>query len=82
VLRIADEYVADLFDERPERVARLRPPGASYDRLPDDSLAGVAAREERRAAWLTQLRGIERGTLEQPRARLAYDLARSRLEDG
>jgi len=43
VLAIADAYVADVFEERPGRMARLRLPGARYDRLPDDSLAGVAA---------------------------------------
>jgi uncharacterized protein (DUF885 family) len=82
VLTIADAYVADVFEERPGSVARLRVPGARYDGLPDDSLAGVAAREERRAAWLAELRGIERGALTTARARLAYDLSRSRLEDG
>ena len=82
VLAIADAYVADVFDERPSGAARLRLPEATYDRLPDDSLAGVAAREKRRTAWLTELRGIERGALETPSARLAYDLATSRLEDG
>jgi uncharacterized protein (DUF885 family) len=82
VLAIADAYVADVFEERPGSVARLRVPGARYDALPDDSLAGVAAREARRAAWLAELRGIERGALATQQARLAYDLARSRLEDG
>jgi uncharacterized protein (DUF885 family) len=80
-LAIADAYVADVFEERPGSVARLRVPGARYDRFPDDSLAGVAARETRRAAWLAELRGIERGALATARARLAYDLAKSRLED-
>jgi uncharacterized protein (DUF885 family) len=82
VLAIADAYVADVLDELPGSVARLRPPGMAHDRLPDDSLAGVAAREGRRAGWLAELRGIERGALGTERARLAYDLATSRLEDG
>jgi uncharacterized protein (DUF885 family) len=81
-LAIADAYVADVFEERPGSVARLRVPGTRYDGLPDDSLAGAAAREQRRAGWLAELRGIERGSLATQRARLAYDLARSRLEDG
>jgi uncharacterized protein (DUF885 family) len=82
VLAIADAYVADVLDERPGSVARLRPPGMTHDRLPDDSLAGVAARQRRRAGWLAELRGIERGALGTAAARLAYDLATSRLEDG
>ena len=82
VVLISDAYVADVFDERPGAVARLRPPGARYDTLPDDSLAGVAARERRRAAWLEELRGVARGSLQDDGARLAYDLATSRLADG
>jgi uncharacterized protein (DUF885 family) len=82
VLEITDAYVADVFDDQPSSVARLRVPGTAYDRLPDDSLAGVAAREERRTAWLAELRSIDRRRLGTPRARLAYDLGRSRLEDG
>ena len=81
VVVISDAYVADVFDERPGSVARLRPPGARYDALPDDSLAGVAARERRRAAWLKELRGFARGSLGEDGARLAYDLATSRLAD-
>jgi uncharacterized protein (DUF885 family) len=82
VLAIADAYVADVFEARPASVARLRPPGARYDGLPDDSLAGVAAREERRAGWLAELRALERDAVASRRARLALDLARSQLEDG
>ena len=82
VLAIADAYVADVFEEWPGSVARLRLPGARYDGLPDDSLAAVAAREERHSAWLAELRAIDRGSLGEARARLAFDLARSRLEDG
>jgi uncharacterized protein (DUF885 family) len=81
VLAIADAYVADVFEARPATVARLRPPGARYDALPDDSLAGVAAREARRSAWLAELRALDRGALASEGARLAHDLARSRLED-
>ena len=82
VLAIADAYVADVFEERPGAVARLRPPDARHDRLPDDSLAGVAARQAQRSDWLAELRGIERSALRTDSARLAFDLARSRLEDG
>jgi uncharacterized protein (DUF885 family) len=79
-LAIADALVADVFEEMPARVARLRPPGTRYDHLPDDSLAGVARREERRDAWLAELRAIERAALVDPNARLAWDLAREQLE--
>ena len=79
-LAIADALVADSFDENPQLVALLRPPGARYDTLPDVSLAGVAAREARRAGWLAELKGIARASLTRDDARLAHDLARERLE--
>ena len=79
-LAVADAVVADAFDDSPRLVATLRPPGARYDALPDDSLAGVAARDARRDAWLAELAKIDRAKLERDDARLAYDLARDHLE--
>jgi uncharacterized protein (DUF885 family) len=81
VLALADAYVADVFAQRPGAVARLRPPGARHDALPDDSLAGSAATEARRSGWLAELRAIPRESLASDAARLAYDLAASRLAD-
>jgi uncharacterized protein (DUF885 family) len=80
VLAIGDALVAEAFDESPRMVALLRPPGARYDTLPDASLAGVAARAARRARWQGELEGIPRGSLSGADARLAYDLARERLQ--
>jgi uncharacterized protein (DUF885 family) len=80
-LAIADAYVADVFDQYPERAALLRPPGARYDGLPDDSLAGVAAREARRDAWWGELRGIAPQALRDPNAQLAHAVVLARLED-
>jgi len=79
-LAVADAVVADAFAENPSLVALLRPPDARYDALPDDSLAGVAARDAKRDAWLAELLRIDRAKLARDDARLAYDLARDRLE--
>lgn len=81
VLAIADAWVADALAGAPARIARLRPPGARHDGLPDDSLAGVAARRARWAAWLEELLAIDRSAIEGEPARLAYDLATTRLAD-
>jgi uncharacterized protein (DUF885 family) len=81
VLAISDAWVAEALEGAPASVARLRPPGARYDGLPDDSLAGVAARRARWAAWLAELRSIDRDAIEGDAARLAYDLATTRLAD-
>jgi uncharacterized protein (DUF885 family) len=78
---VADAFVADVFDQYPERAALLRPPGARHDGLPDDSLAGVAAREGRRDGWLAELRAIDPGSLRDPDAALAHAVVGARLED-
>lgn len=80
VLAIADAVVADVFAARPSSVAQLRPPGARYDTLPDESLDGVAARERQWEGQLAELRAIDRGALDDERAQLAYDLARGWTE--
>jgi uncharacterized protein (DUF885 family) len=75
VRAIADAVVAELFTTRPNQVATLRPPGARYDALPDDSLAGVAARRDGNAARAAELRAIDRTALASEEARVAHDLA-------
>jgi uncharacterized protein (DUF885 family) len=80
-LALAEAVVADAFEAAPERAALLRIPGTRYDTLPDDSLAGVAARQARRTAWLAELRAIPREALVDPMAALAHALALGRLED-
>jgi uncharacterized protein (DUF885 family) len=79
VLAIADAIVDEELDRHPETVSQLRVPGARYDSLPDLSLAAVAAREAREDAWLAELKGIDRASLADAPAGLAYDLALERL---
>jgi uncharacterized protein (DUF885 family) len=78
-LAIADAVVDDAFEAFPGRVAFLRPPGARYDALPDDSVAATLARERTWRAQLAELAAIDRGALSRE-AGLAYDLARDQLE--
>ena len=82
VRAITDAITDDALADAPSRTALLRPPGADYASLPDHSVAGVAARNARLDGWLAELAGIDRATLADPTMRLAYDFARSRLEDG
>ena len=81
VLAVSEAYVADVFEQYPERPALLRPPGARHDGLPDDSIAGVAARQERRASWLAELRAVAPRALRDPNAALARAVVLARLED-
>ncbi len=79
-LAIADAVVDDALAVSPDLAATLREPGTRYDALPDDSIAGVEARQKRRLEWLQQIRKIDCPKLADP-ARLACEVARRRLDD-
>lgn len=78
-LAVADAIVDDVFEHAPDLVARLLPPGARHDKLPDESRAARQAREAREDSWAVELRGIDRGALRAAGARLAYDIATETL---
>lgn len=80
VLAIADALVDESLAQRPASLARLRPPGAHHDALPDDSLAAQGARDAERARWLAELRAIDASALRDSGARIAYSVAFSLLE--
>jgi uncharacterized protein (DUF885 family) len=80
VLAIADAIVDDLFANSPDYVAMLRPPGARFDDLPDDSLPALAARQAREDGYLAELAGVDRAALGEGPEALAYDIAKETLE--
>lgn len=80
VLAIADALVDESLAQRPASVARLRPPGARHDALPDDSLAAQAARDAQQNAWLAELRAVDASALRDPSARIAHALTLSLLD--
>lgn len=80
VLALGDALVQDNLEHSPERAVLLRIPGARYDRLPDESVAGVEARRKKHKEWLTELQAIDRRSLE-GQAALTYDIALENLED-
>ncbi|HEY8078521.1 MAG TPA: DUF885 domain-containing protein [Labilithrix sp.] len=79
-LTVADAYVDQVFTEYPELVARLRPPGARFDDLPHESLADVAARDAREDGWRATLGSIDRKSLGDSPAGLAWDVAGEMLD--
>ncbi len=79
-LAVADAFVDERFAEFPEIVARLRPPGARYDDLPHESLAEIAARESREDGWRAQLASIDRASLGDGPAALAWEVASEMLD--
>lgn len=55
---VADEYLAAMFERFPTIGTSLSIPGARHDKLYDNSLAALAAWEEREDAWLAELHAI------------------------
>jgi uncharacterized protein (DUF885 family) len=80
-IEIGDRVRADQFEVFPEYPTSLLPPGATFDGLPDDSIAAVAARAAKLASWRTELLSIKRSALAgNTQARLSYQVAREVLE--
>jgi uncharacterized protein (DUF885 family) len=81
VTEIGDRVRSDQFEVFPEYPTSLRPPGATFDGLPDDSIAAVAAREARLESWQNELLAIDPTALAgNTQARLSYQVAREVLE--
>jgi uncharacterized protein (DUF885 family) len=74
-LELGDRVRADQFAVFPEYPTSLRPPGATFDGLPDDSIAATGARATKLEAWQHELRAIDPGALDTA-ARLSYQVAR------
>jgi len=79
-IAIADQVLADLMERSPAQATMLRFPGARYDTLPDDSVAGVAARRKRADEHLAALLHIDRRAIDGTPAALAYDVTKDHLE--
>jgi uncharacterized protein (DUF885 family) len=79
-LALGEAVVHEFFVDSPARATMLRVPGARYDELPPDSLAGVRARQEREDALSKQLAAIDSKALTDAGARTAIAIAREFLE--
>lgn len=81
VLTLSNAIVEDSFEQYPERPTMLRVPGASYSRLPNDTVLAAVGRRVQYAKWLARLQAIDASSLREPVARLTYAVARGRVED-
>jgi hypothetical protein len=81
VIAIGDRVLSDFLEVFPEVPVAIRPPGATFDGLQDDSIAAVAARQVKLEAWHQELRAIDPAALAGNRqAQLSYQVAREALE--
>ena len=69
---VADAYLAAYFDRYPETVTVYGVPGHRQDALTDNSLAAQKAWEAREDAWLAEVAGIDRSTIESSPLRATY----------
>lgn len=80
-IEMGDRVLAERFASFPELPTALRPPGATFDGLEDDSIAGVAAREAKLEAWDKELSTIDPAALQGSKlATLSYQVAYEALE--
>jgi uncharacterized protein (DUF885 family) len=80
-IELGERVRSDQFEVFPEYPTSLRPPGATFDGLQDDSLPAVAARAAKLDSWQRELLAIDPSTLVgSTQARLSYQVAREVVE--
>ena len=78
--QLADEYLDAMMEEDALMGTYYAIEGARHDRLPDNSLAGLAAWREKEDAWLSALKGISAPTEIGSRDWVTYGLLKEQLE--
>lgn len=80
VRQLADTFVDAYLDQFPESATFYGIPGRAHDRLSDNSLAALAAWQQREDAWLADVRALDPATIEAPPLRATYAILRETLE--
>jgi uncharacterized protein (DUF885 family) len=80
-LQMGDDVLAEWFARNPELPTTLRPPGATYDTLEDDSLGPIAARMAKYQVWETTLLALQASGLTTTAARLSAQTASEAVHD-
>jgi uncharacterized protein (DUF885 family) len=80
VKALADAYVAGYLDRNPDQYTYFGIPGASHDRLPDNSLRAQRAWEAKEDDWLKQVRAIDAASIAESSLRATYAILREALE--
>ena len=77
---LGDEYLKEWLAAFPELPTFFGIPGGRHDRLRDNSAAAEQAWQRREDRWLTELRSIDTGALENRPEWVTYGLLREELE--
>ena len=78
--QLADEYLEAMMEEDALMGTYYAIEGARHDQLPDNSLAGLAAWQQKEDAWLAALEGIPAPTEIGSRDWVTYGLLKEQLE--
>ena len=78
--QLADEYLEAMMEEDALMGTYYAIEGARHDQLPDNSLAGLAAWQQKEDAWLSTLKGILAPTEIGSRDWVTYGLLKEQLE--
>lgn len=78
--QLADEYLEAMIEEDALMGTYYAIDGARHDQLPDNSLAGLAAWQQKEDAWLSTLKGIPAPTEIGSRDWVTYGLLKEQLE--
>ena len=78
--QLADEYLDGLMESDALMGTYYSIEGARHDRLPDNSLAGIAAWQAKEDAWLARLKGVAAPTAIGSRDWVTHGLLKEQLE--
>ena len=77
---LADAYLEGWFARNPDQATYFGVPGRRHDRLPDNSLEGLAAWQQKEDAWLTEARAIDPAAIQSGSLKATYAIVREAVE--
>jgi uncharacterized protein (DUF885 family) len=77
---LADAYLEGWFARNPDQGTYYGVPGRRHDELPDNSLEGLAAWQQKEDAWLTEARAIDPAAIQSGSLKATYAIVREAVE--
>ncbi len=77
---LADAYLEGWFARNPDQGTYYGVPGRRHDQLPDNSLEGLAAWQQKEDAWLTEARAIDPAAIQSGSLKATYAIVREAVE--
>ena len=77
---LADAYLEGWFARNPDQGTYYGVPGRRHDQLPDNSLEGLAAWQQKEDAWLTEALAIDPAAIQSGSLKATYAIVREAVE--